>query len=117
MVGSVPLDGKYFTDKYHVSVSQMSLNKTAFNYFRLVKAQKENSTSLFQPVSGKLRGNVTMINGSDEVQGLFWAAGVANSAVFISPDVLPYRLDPPTPMIIECDVLKNSTATKPSFWK
>jgi hypothetical protein len=116
-VAAVPVDAKYFVDKYHVSVSQMSLNKGAYTYFSLIKAQKENSTSLFQPVSGKLRGNITRTNGDEEVQGLFWAAGVSNVAVFVTRDDLPYHLAAPKPFIIECNVLKNSTAIKPSFWK
>lgn len=116
-VAAVPIEGKYFVDKYHVSVSQMSMNKGAFEYFRLIKAQKENATSLFQPVSGKLRGNITRTDGDEEVQGLFWAAGVSHVGVFITHDDLPYHVIAPVPFIIECNVLKNSTATKPSFWK
>jgi len=115
-VVAVPVDGKFFFDRYHVSVSQMSLNKGAFNYFRLITAQKENATSLFQPVSGKLRGNITRTNGEEEVQGLFWAAGVANVGIFITRSDLPYHVIPPVPPIIECDALKNSTLKRPSFW-
>ena len=117
LVGIVPIKVDYFVEGYHVAVSQMSLSKTAYNYFRLIRAQKEGTTSLFQPVSGKLRGNISRTDSDEEVQGLFWAAGTTHSSVYIDRDDLPNFIGPPPQMIIECDVLKNSTATKPAFWK
>lgn len=115
-IGRVPIRSEFFVDKYHVAVSQMSLTQSTYNYFRLIKAQKEGVSSLFQPVSGKLRGNINRLNGEEEVQGIFWAAGVTTSTLTITKDNLPYTLMPAPQPIIECDVLKNSTATKPDFW-
>jgi hypothetical protein len=117
LVGIVPLKPDYFVRGYHVAVSQMSVSKAAYSYFRLIRAQKEGAASLFQPVSGKLRGNIYRTNSDEEVQGLFWAAGATSSTVYIDRDDLPNFIGPPPRMIIECDVLKNSTPTKPVFWK
>lgn len=116
-IGTVPITSVTFIEKYHVSVSQMSLTRNTFNYFRLVKAQIEGVESLFQPVAGKLRGNISRINGNEEVQGLFWAAGVTTASLFIGREDVPYPVPPPRPMLTECDVLKNSTASKPDFWE
>jgi len=82
-VGIVPISPETFYDKYHVAVSQMALTKSTFQLLRLIKAQKEGVTSLFQPVSGKLRGNVTRTDADEEVLGLFYAAGISTGTVFI----------------------------------
>jgi len=116
LVGIVPIKPDYFVKGYHVAVSQMSVSKMAYNYFRLIRAQKEGATSLFQPVSGKLRGNISRTNGTEEVQGLFWAAGTTSSTIYIDRADLPNFIGPPPQMIVECDILKNSTPIKPSFW-
>jgi hypothetical protein len=116
-VGLVPIKAELLIMRFHASVSQMSISRTAYNYFRLIKAQKEGAASLFQPVAGKLRGNIIRINGSEEAQGLFWAAGVTDAAVFVDRDNLPEHLKAPEPRIIDCRTLQGATATKPSFWK
>ena len=115
-VGMVPAQVEYFIQGYHAAVAQISLSRTAYNYFRMIRSQKEGAASLFQPVSGKLRGNIVRTNGDEEVQGLFWAGGVVNSSVYVDRYDLPNFLGTPPIKIVECDVLKNSSATKPSFW-
>jgi hypothetical protein len=116
-VGIVPISPVTFYDKYHVSVSQMAISKEAFNFFRLIKAQKEGATSLFQPVSGKLRGNVSAISGNQEVLGLFWAAGVHTSSIYIQRSQLPGYPGSLQDIISECTALKNASANKPAFWQ
>ena len=112
----VPAQVEYFVQGYHAAVSQISLGRTAYNYFRVIRAQKEGAASLFQPVSGKLRGNIFRTNGEEEVQGLFWAGSVVKKSVYIDRYDLPNYLGTPPIKIIECDALKNSTTTKPAFW-
>jgi hypothetical protein len=116
-VGSVPVTRETFYEKYHISVSQMSLSREIYDYFRLIRAQKEGAVSLFQPAGGKLRSNISRTNGEEEVLGIFWAAGVNTSTIFINRDDLPYYLEPPAPIIRICNTLQNSTATQPTFWE
>jgi hypothetical protein len=116
-VGTVPISPETFYDKYHVAVTQMSISKQAFNFFRVMKAQKEGVTSLFQPASGKLRGNLSTKEGDEEAIGLFWAAGVTTRSVYIDRNMVPVYPGALQEIMMECQVLKNSTATKPSFWQ
>jgi hypothetical protein len=115
-VGIVPISSETFYDRYHVAVSQMAVTKITFNFFKLIKAQKEGVTSLFQPVSGKIRGNVTRTDADEEVLGLFYAAGISTRTLFIERFVLPVFPGELEVITMDCRKLDNSTATKPDFW-
>src|SRR5258708_13442047 len=53
-----------------------SLSKKSFEFFRLIRAQKEGASSLFQPPFGEIKGNVSPVNSTAPVVGLFWATSV-----------------------------------------
>ncbi len=55
-VGEVPINGLTFTEKYFVQVDQMSMTENSFEFFKLIRSQKENSSSLFQLINGELKG-------------------------------------------------------------
>lgn len=83
-VGFIPLE--YFPfqkGKYRGEIKQMSLSKEAFDYWRIIQAQKEGATSLFQPPTGKIRSNVFEKNGVDEVLGVFYASSVKKKQVYL----------------------------------
>jgi Domain of unknown function (DUF4249) len=88
-VGSVPVEYWTFFEKTMVEVKQLSISSLASRYWKTIVDQKEGSTSLFQPSIGKAVSNVIHKNGSDEVQGIFYAAGVNVERVFLTKDNLP----------------------------
>jgi hypothetical protein len=117
----LPLDEWTFMYKVYAQVNQMSLSRQAFDFWKGVKAQKTATTSLFQPVTGKIPSNFVQISGVQaSIEGLFYATSIASNAVYIT------REDVPTPSIIptvelpfadNClNLFPNSTTVKPSFW-
>jgi hypothetical protein len=116
-VGVVPISPETFFEKYHVAITQMALTKSTFNYFKLLKAQKDGVTSLFQPISGKLRGNVARTDAEEEVLGMFYTAGMTTRTLFIEQSDLPVFPGFLEPILKDCRQLRNSTTTKPDFWQ
>lgn len=83
-VGYIPLEYFPFQEgKYRAEVKQMSLSKEAFDYWRLIQAQKEGATSLFQPPIGKIRSNIFERNGADQVLGVFYASAVRKKQIYL----------------------------------
>jgi Domain of unknown function (DUF4249) len=75
-VAYVPIDYWTFLLKYRFEVKQMSLSRTAFDYWKTIQSQKEGGSSLFQPPTGKVRTNIFNKNRANEVQGIFYASAV-----------------------------------------
>ncbi len=116
-VGEVAINSIVFDDKYLVLVEQMSLSKKAFDFFKLVRSQKEGASNLFQPPSGEIRGNMKSIVGNDLVVGLFWATSIKKKTIFIYPSDIPYPLPPKDIDTLPCTDYENSSTTKPAFWE
>jgi len=113
----VPVNNATFYKKYMVQVEQMSLSRKAFEYFRMIRSQKEGASSIFQPPSGEIRGNVRATNSSDPVIGLFWASAVSTKTIFIQKTDLPYPVTPITFSTAACyDYYPNSSTEKPALW-
>jgi hypothetical protein len=117
-VAKIPINSSTFYDKYLVEVEQMSLSRTAFDYFRLIRAQKQGASSLFQPPSGEIRGNVSPLNSNDLVVGLFWATSVKRKSIFIPRGVVPYVLPPAVFVPDACtNYFPHSTTIQPASWQ
>jgi len=117
-VGEVPITNNTFLEKYMVEVEQMSLSRNAFEFFKLIRAQKEGSSSLFQPPSGEIRGNIKPINNNDPVIGLFWATSLKKKTSFILPGDIPYPLTPFDYNTNPCyNAFDNASTTKPDNWE
>lgn len=118
---SLPLSAWYFQHKVHVEISQMSLSRQTFDFWKAVKAQKTAANSLFQPITGKVPSNfVELTNTGIPMEGLFYAAAVTGKSTFITredvpnPGIIP---DIEQPWFDSCLTLfPNGTTTKPSFW-
>jgi hypothetical protein len=118
-VGEVPINSSTFYDKYLVEVEQMSLSRKSFEFFKLIRAQKEGAASLFQPASGEIRGNVSAVNSSNEtVVGLFWATSVKRKSLYIHRSEVPYVL-PPIVFVTEActSYYPHSSTTEPAVWE
>lgn len=115
-VGEVPITTATFHKRYQVTVEQMSLSKNAFEFFKLIRAQKEGASSLFQPPSGEIKGNVSPRNTSDPVLGFFWASSVKEKSIFIERSDIPYLITPMDSIRYACTNFPNSTTQKPKGW-
>jgi Domain of unknown function (DUF4249) len=123
-VGYVPIEYFPFLIKYRLEVKQMSLSRAAFEYWKIVQSQKEGTSSLFQPPSGKLRSNLFERNGNSEVQGIFYAASIKKKHIYIRNSDLPIKIEVDT---WNCEVGRiaedctlaypRSTGEKPIDWQ
>ena len=121
-LGFVPFDALRFRFlKYMVRVEQMSLTREAFDFWRIIKDQKEGINSLFQPAFGKVRTNVFSSNSSKQAVGLFYTASIRDKVLFIT------NADAPIPVpefdVSSCNfgdacnrVFPNSSTLPPPEW-
>lgn len=116
-VGEVPINSTSFYEKFMITVEQMSLSKRAYDFFRLIRAQKESASSLFQPQSGEIKGNIKPLSNEDYVIGLFWATSIKSAHTFINRSEVPYKLTPTDIPPDACTDFRNSTTVKPAFWE
>ena len=61
----VPATGWTFQHGVYAKVSQRSLSRQAHDFWRIVGAQLTGTTSLFQPITGKVPNNFTQIAGQE----------------------------------------------------
>ena len=125
-VGFVPLE--YFPfqkGKYRGEIMQMSLSKQAFDYWRLIQAQKEGAASLFQPPTGKIRSNIFEKNGDGQVLGIFYASAVKRKQMYLTQKDIKVKFSS-VPLwacekgiIAESCILAfpNSSNQRPADWK
>lgn len=117
-ITEIPINAATFHEKYRIQIELMSLSRTAFNFFNLVREQKVNATSLFQPPSSEIRGNIEAENPDDIVLGLFWATAIDRRTLFISRDEVPYPLLPIETVVQACyDFYPNASTVKPEGWE
>jgi hypothetical protein len=116
-VGEVPLTRAAFHDKYLIEVEQMSLSRNAFDFFKLIRSQKENASNLFQPPSGEIFGNIQATNSNGAVVGIFWATAISKRSMFIYNSDLPYPIPPNEIIWDSCyDSYPNATNQKHPLW-
>jgi hypothetical protein len=117
-VAEVPITQATFYDKYYLEIEQMSLSRKSFEFFRLIRAQKESVSSLFQPPSGEIIGNIHSLNSTEPVIGFFWATAVRSKSLFIERNEVPYQLPPIYFVTDKCSTYySNSSTEKPAFWE
>ncbi len=120
--GYVPVNKWTFLNKVHAQVQQRSLSRQAFSFWKAVKAQKEATSSIFQPVSGKIKSNFIQISGQQSsIEGLFYATSIVSKSVYITRDDVPNQsYIPPQdlPFRESClNLFPNSTTQKPAYWE
>lgn len=126
-LGFVPITPWTFMDnKYMIKVEQMSLSREAYEFWSLIRDQKEGLTSLFQPAFGKIRTNLISHNPNHRVTGIFYASSVVKQVKFIkgseSPLPIPQQdIQPPESncaLWYSCDgIFPNASRTPPPEWK
>lgn len=118
----VPLNEWMFSHKVYIEVSQMSLSRQAFDFWRAVKGQKDAVGSLFQPITGKIPSNFVQLSGpAVPIEGLFLATAISKKYLYITREDVPNpNIIPPIgrPWNDDCrSLFANSTPFKPFYWK
>ncbi len=119
---TVPVNQWTFMYKVHAEVSQFSLSPQAFRFWKAVQAQKEASSSLFQPVTGRIESNFVQISGPSSVmEGLFYATSISSRSIFITRNDVPLESMIPVqdlPYKESCTRLfPYSSTDKPAYWE
>lgn len=120
----VPITFYTFYDKYKVTAEQLSLTKTAFEYWQAIQTQKDGVGSLFQPVTGKFPTNLTDLAGKVTVRGIFSASAVKQKKIVLDRSLIHINLETPVncdgrvgPMGESCiKAFPNSTSIRPADW-
>jgi hypothetical protein len=116
-LGQVPVDEWRFFKKYHLEVEQLSLTDDPYNFWKLVEAQQQGGTNIFQPNVVKVKGNMTALSGEHEVFGVFAVSAVSHATLEIKKEELPVEPDRPGIIIQDCRYyIENSTNIQPPFW-
>ncbi|HEY0741052.1 MAG TPA: DUF4249 domain-containing protein [Chryseosolibacter sp.] len=117
-VGEVPITTATFYNKYLVYVEQISMSRSAFEFFKLIRQQKEGALSLFQPPSAEIKGNIRAVNTATPVVGIFYASSISSKKIFINRDAVPYNLQPIDLATEECyHYYENASTEKPTLWE
>jgi hypothetical protein len=110
--------------KIRIEMSQMSLTRNSFRFWKAIKNQQESIGSLFQPITGKIPGNFIQISGDPlPIDGLFYATAISNKVQYVRQIDLPpnlfYQIPFEKPFAIgDCrDLFPHSTNLKPAFWE
>jgi hypothetical protein len=118
--GRLPVTGRTMQYKTHVEVQQFSLSLTAFNFWKTIRAQKEATTSLFQPLSGKISGNFMQVAGTPApIEGIFYTSSVSRNSIYLDYRDLPdIHMIPPigTGYFGSCLDFPGATNRKPAYW-
>ncbi|MBI3220283.1 MAG: DUF4249 domain-containing protein [Bacteroidetes bacterium] len=88
-VGVIPVEFWPFWDKTMVKVEQMSLTKSAYNFWKIIRDQKDGASSLFQPPIGQATSNIFLTNGKATVYGYFQASAVSKKIIFLNANSIP----------------------------
>jgi hypothetical protein len=117
-VAEVPINPATFYEKYQVFIEQMSLSRAAFGFFKAIRNQKEGASSLFQPQSGEIPGNISTRNSASKVAGIFWATSIHEKKIYITREEVPYNLPPIYFVPDACtSYYPNSSTQKPAEWE
>lgn len=123
----VPVNPWVFMHRLRAEVFLFAMSRESFAFFQAIKDQRDAINSLFQPVSGRIPVNFTQTEGRiEELQGLFYAAGVSSKVLFIERDEVPGAEDLPSlDSLVSLGLAKrsclelfpNATSVRPSFWR
>lgn len=116
-IGRFPVDEWRFLFKYHLVVEQLSLPDDVHQFWKLVQAQQQGSTNVFQPNVVKIKGNIRAVSETLDVFGVFSVSALVQWTIDIRKDDLPIPPYKPDVIIQDCRVYReNSTNVKPPFW-
>lgn len=120
-ISYVPVNQWIFKYKIYAQVKQMSLSPNAFAFWKAVQSQKNATTSLFQPLTGKIPSNFIQTGGQPgPIEGIFFSTSIQTKGVFINREDVPNQQIIPVidlPFQDSCvDLFPNSTTERPPFW-
>jgi hypothetical protein len=120
-VDRVPMTGWNMMYKMRVELSMSSLSQQAYEFWRGVRDQRAAISSLFQPVTGRIHGNIIQVAGTEEeAGGVFYATTITSKVFYIRREDFPDGTIPavnPIAGYVSClKLFPYATTTQPSYW-
>ncbi|WP_394991245.1 DUF4249 domain-containing protein [Emticicia sp.] len=121
-IAQIPFDN---ITSYYMLIEQMSLSREAYNYWKSVDEQANNSGGIFDTASATIRGNIKNVNDESEViLGYFQISAVTQKAVYIQRNnlgIFPFgfNIGGNYNFATECETCKESpyrTSKRPLNW-
>jgi hypothetical protein len=117
----VPFNGWYLMYKMRIEASTFSLSPQAFRFWKAVRDQATAVSNIFQPITGKITGNLRQVGGEDSpAMGLFYATSMSSKVFYIDRADVREDLIPTINLragLRPCFYMfPNSTTTQPGFW-
>lgn len=83
----VPIESEKISVRYSILITQHSLDRKAYDFYRMMKSNTESLGSLFDPLPSEIAGNITCVsNLQEKVIGYITASTADKKRVFISKD-------------------------------
>ena len=118
-----------FLSRHYFNVSQTSISKASFEYWRKIRGLVNNTGSVFDAPPAPIRGNVSNVNAPDEmVLGYFEVANVSLTRIYTTRADVPFFIEDvctfsPTRSLndypktcLRCSEFDNSVTEFPSWW-
>jgi len=106
--------------KMRIEIMMQSLSLQSYRFWKTVRDQRSATTNIFQPITGKIQGNIVQVSGADvPVEGVFYATSVNSKVFYIVRGETPTNLIPSADFgnAIPCTRLApNARTTMPSYW-
>lgn len=126
LLSTSEIDSRFAFD-YYFSVVQTTMNKDAFEYWKLIGQISNSQGSIFDQPSAPVPGNFRNVSDEkEEVLGYFEVVRSDTSRVRVRGDAIDFYVSVPCPQrppentepreCVACLLIKNSTDVKPYFW-
>ncbi len=121
-VDRVRLTGWNMMYKMRIEVNMQSLSPQAYLFWKAVRDQRSAVSNIFQPVTGKIPGNIVQVKGPDRsAEGIFYATAVSTNVFYIQRGDTPLADIPTTDFKgagwFPCPRLAPyATTTMPPWW-
>lgn len=117
-IAQIPIDKRLFYEKYHIEVEQMSVSQDIYAFWKLVKAQQQSATDLFQPAVVKIKGTIRCTSDpGQKAYGIFSASAVVKNSVFLRRLDIPKMIPQIDTLKIDCrQIYLGATNQRPPFW-
>lgn len=121
VIDRVPINGWNMMYKMRLEASVQSLSSQAHRYWKGVRNQYTAVSNVFQPITGKIVGNIRQTGGQESpAYGLFYASSIRSDSFYI------HREEVSEEMIVKINekaghipcfnLYPNATTTQPEFW-
>lgn len=116
LVAFIQDDGFKYNEKYRITIDQLAISQSAFEFFNLINEQLSITGGIFDPPPSEIKGNILNLDEPDvEALGYFFAADVSTKSIFLNRDIIEeFRID--EQLNDDCRVINGATTVRPDFW-